>query len=184
MIFRNFVFYFLFILVIVSKEILVFNEEILVLFSFIIFFLIFQNYVFAILSFELNLRSNRIKEELYFYQQVLKKTLTHMVSYYNKQKFLNERIRLVLLIVDKNISYIFFSSISLHLKLLAFDIDNKLKKLAFNESKMTNLVQIRISFAINKKLLIIYNKMTKKIKKRIRKFLLNSISYLLLLNVK
>ena len=60
------------ILIILSKEILVFNEEILVLFSFVVFFSLSYNFVSGSISHELDLRSNKIKEEIDFYKEIIK----------------------------------------------------------------------------------------------------------------
>ena len=75
-------FFLLSILIVLSKEILVFNEEILVLFAFGIFIFLVYNFAGSLISIELDSRSVKIEEEFSFYKQMQQKTLNHLISYH------------------------------------------------------------------------------------------------------
>ena len=89
----------LFIVIVLSKEILVFNEEILVLFAFGIFIFLVYNFASDLISSELDSRSVKIQEEFNFYRSMQEKTLTHLIAYHNKQKLLSEEIKAIFAIM-------------------------------------------------------------------------------------
>jgi hypothetical protein len=166
----EFVFYVLTALIFLSKEILVFNEEILVLFSFLVFSFLFYYFIGSIFIVELDLRFNKIKNEFCFYQELHKKTLNYIISYYNKQKLLCEKLKLILLIVNKSIDFALCNSETLHLKLMMFNVNDKLKRLIINQSKIISLLQEKINLKLFVFLFIFYNKNKNKYKyKRIKR---------------
>ena len=73
----------LLILIVLSKEILVFNEEILVLFSSGIFIFLTYNFAGGMIALELDARANKIQEEFNYYRDMQEKTLIHLISYHN-----------------------------------------------------------------------------------------------------
>ena len=83
--FKYLLFFLLSILIVLSKEILVFNEEILVLFAFGIFIFLVYNFAGNLISLELDARSVKIEEEFGFYKHMQQKTLSHLISYHKKQ---------------------------------------------------------------------------------------------------
>jgi hypothetical protein len=136
------------ILIILSKEILVFNEEILVLFSFVVFFSLSYNFVSGSISHELDLRSNKIKEEFDFYKEMKEKTILHLVSYYKKQKSLSQKVKLIFYAVKNSIDFLLTHCLISYLKELTLDIEEKLKKTLNYQSKVVYLLQKKISSEI------------------------------------
>ena len=80
-------------LVALSKEFLVFNEEVLVLLAFAIFIYLLVNYGGEMIASELDARKEKIKEEFDLYKNLQEKTFTHLISYHQKQKLLNSEIK-------------------------------------------------------------------------------------------
>lgn len=173
----------LFILVIfvsLSKEILVFNEEILVFLSFILFSFISYDFVSNLFSSELNLRSLKIKEDFNFVNSVQEKTFIHLISYYNKQQLLCEKIQFMFLTIDKIISSFLNTITIVYFKLLVSSIDEKLRKTYFSQLKIFLLQQERINLELFCFLIFIYKNRTRRLssgKKTSLLTLLNSISF-------
>ena len=99
----------LLILIVLSKEILVFNEEILVLLSSGIFIFLTYNFASGMISLELDSRANKIQEEFNYYRDMQEKTLIHLISYHNKQKLLSEEIKAILLLFGSADSSLIFT---------------------------------------------------------------------------
>lgn len=132
-------------LISLSKEILVFNEEILVLFSFGIFIFLVYNFGSSMISSELDSRAIKIQEEFNYYKNMQEKTLTHLISYHKKQKLLSEEIKTIFAVIKKDISLIIVTYSQLFIKSLNNAIEDKLKKIIANQSKFDALLQIKIS---------------------------------------
>jgi len=175
MILNKYTLYILSILVILSKEILVFNEEILVLFSFVVFFSLSYNFVSDSISHELDSRSNKIKEEFDFYQEMKEKTIVHLVSYYKKQKSLSKKVKSVFYAVKNSLDFLLTYCLISYLRELTFDVEEKLKKILNYQSKVVYSLQKKISSEIFDYLYFAHLKG----KKKPFKLLLNSISSLL-----
>jgi len=135
----------LLIIVAFSKEVLVFNEEILVLFAFSIFVYIIYYFAGSITSLELDNRSNKIKEEFDLYKNIQVQTLTHLVSYHNKQKLLSEEIKSILSLTKNDINLLITNHSLLLLKLINVNIDEKLKKVVVNNTKNAWVLQSKIN---------------------------------------
>jgi len=175
MVSNKYIFIVLFVLTVLSKEILVFNEEILVLFSFVVFFNLSCRFITSSISYELDLRSNKIKEEFDFYREIQERTIAHLVSYYKRQKLLSLKIKQIFYSVKNSIDFLLIYCLVSYLKELTLDIDEKLKKILNNQSKITYLLQKKISLEVFDFLCFAYVKS----KKKPLRFLLNSVSYLL-----
>lgn len=67
-------------LVALSKEFLVFNEEVLVLLAFGIFICLLVNYGGGMIAGELDSRKEKIKEEFDLYKNLQEKTFAHLIS--------------------------------------------------------------------------------------------------------
>ena len=67
-------------LVALSKEFLVFNEEVLVLLAFAIFVYLLVNYGGEMIAAELDSRKEKIKEEFDLYKNLQEKTFTHLIK--------------------------------------------------------------------------------------------------------
>lgn len=163
--------------VVFSKEILVFNEEILVLFAFSIF--VYMSYYFAgtMVSLELDNRSNKIKEEFDLYKNIQVQTLTHLISYHNKQKLLSEEINGILSLTKKDLDLIMSNHSLLLSKSINTDIDEKLKKIVVNNTKTALVLQSKINDQLYAFLLSSYSNV--KDKNTSLLLLNNSISFLI-----
>jgi F0F1-type ATP synthase membrane subunit b/b' len=164
-------------LISLSKEILVFNEEILVLFSFGIFIFLVYNFGSTMISSELDSRAVKIQEEFNYYKNMQEKTLTHLVSYHKKQKLLSEEIKTIFVVIKKDISLIILTYSQLFIKSLNNAIEDKLKKIIASQSKFDSLLQIKISNELYVFLISKYS--SSKDKKISQMFLTNSINKLI-----
>jgi len=162
--------------VVFSKEILVFNEEILVLFAFSIF--VYMSYYFAgsMFSLELDNRSNKIKEEFDIYKNIQVQTLTHLISYHNKQKLLSEEIKSILSLTKNDINLIISNHSLLLLKSININIDEKLKKIVVNNTKTAWVLQSKINEQLYNFLLSSYSNV--KDKNITSSLLIESINFL------
>ena len=163
-------------LVALSKEILVFNEEILVLFSFGIFIFLVYNFGSTLISSELDSRAIKIQEEINYYKNMQEKTLNHLISYHEKQKLLSDEIKSILSITIKDINLILSTFSLLFVRSFNNIIEEKLKKIIATESKFNSLLQVKISNELHTFLISKYS-LTKD-KKSSLTLLSNSISYL------
>ena len=163
-------------LILLSKEILVFNEEILVLFAFGIFIFLVYNFAGDLLSIELDSRSAKIEEEFSFYKNIQQKTLIHLISYHKKQIFLSEEVKSIFSITRKDIDVIVYNYSQIFSKFLSISIDDKLKKIVSMEFKFNLLLQEKISSELYSYLSSKYSKNNDK--KASTRLLLNSISSL------
>nr|YP_009476730.1 ATP synthase F0 subunit 4 [Cryptomonas curvata]AVM81223.1 ATP synthase F0 subunit 4 [Cryptomonas curvata] len=159
-----------------SKEILVFNEEILVLFSFGIFIFLVYNFGSTMISSELDSRAVKIQEEFAYYRDMQEKTLTHLISYHKKQRLLSDEIKFIFLIVKKDIDLLILTYSKLFVKSFYNTIEEKLKKVVANESKFSSLLQAKISNEVYFFLISKYS--SNKDKKNSGILLNNSINYL------
>jgi len=166
----------LFIVIVLSKEILVFNEEILVLFAFGIFIFLVYNFASDLISSELDSRSIKIQEEFNFYKNMQEKTLTHLIVYHNKQKLLSEEIKAIFMITKKDISATLSTYSQLFIKSFLYTIEDKLKKILIGESKFNSLLQDKISSELYSFLISKYS--LNKDSKETLFFLNNSINFL------
>jgi hypothetical protein len=162
--------------IILSKEILVFNEEILVLFAFGIFIFLVYNFAGSLISVELDSRGVKIEEEFTFYRHMQQKTLTHLMSYHKKQILLSEEVKCIFLLTKDDIKIVISNYSQLFLKFLTNGIDDKLKKIVSVELKFNSLLQEKISFELYSFLIFKYSK--SKDKKASVMLLTNSIHFL------
>lgn len=169
-------FFLLFLLIVLSKEILVFNEEILVLFAFGIFIFIVYNFASSLISLELDNRSSKIEEEFSFYKNMQQKTLHHLISYHKKQVLLSEEINSIFSVARKDIERLVLNYSQLFLKLLANNIDDKLRKTISIELKFNSILQEKISSELYSFLSTNYIK--NRGKKTSSMFLTSSINFL------
>jgi len=163
-------------LIALSKEILVFNEEILVLFSFGIFIFLVYNFGSTLISLELDSRAVKIQEEFNYYKSIQEKTLNHLISYHKKQKLLSDEIKSILSITTKDISLILSTYSQLFVRSFNNIIEEKLRKIIATESKFNALLQTKISNELHVFLISKYS--SSKDKKSSLKLLSNSINYL------
>lgn len=165
----------LLILVVFSKEILVFNEEILVLLSFIVFSLLLHNFAISVFLLELNMRSCRIKEEFFYYKCLHKKTFIHFVSYFNKQRLLSEKVKIIFSVVGNNIESALSNNLLLFSNLLVLSVNDKLNRLVFFESSLIISLRREINLKLFAFLVVVYNKNRLRFKKSFLRFALNCL---------
>lgn len=146
------------ILIVLSKEILVFNEEILVLFAFGIFIFLVYNFAGSLISLELNARGVKIEEEFSFYKQMQQKTLSHLISYHKKQILLSDEVKSIFLVTKNDIKIVISNYSQLFLKFLTNGIEDKLKKIVSIELKFNSLLQEKISSELYSFLIFKYTK--------------------------
>ena len=72
-------------LIFISKEFIVFNEEILVLLAFFIFIFLVINYAKSAINESLNEKLEHIKNEFNFYKNLQKQTISYLIGYHKKQ---------------------------------------------------------------------------------------------------
>lgn len=175
MILRRYLHVLLLTFIVVSKEVLVFNEEILVLFSFIIFSSLAYNFITNFFSLELDLRSIKIQEEFRLYNETQDKVYYYLMSYYEKQRSLYKRVEFIFSTINKCIDFLLSNNVVTHIKLLIIDIDEKLKKIAIINSKLLFTMQREIA---SKLFTFLTLKHSNHSKKNSLRFLSSSISCL------
>jgi len=160
-----------------SKEVLVFNEEILVLFAFGVFIYLTYSFASQMISAELDSRSTKIQDEFSTYKNIQEKTLIHLISYHNKQKLLSEEIKSILQLTKKDIDLIIQNYTQTFVKQVNSNIEEKLKKVLINESKANLALQQKINDELYAFLINSYT--VAKTKKSSSLLLTNSIKTLL-----
>lgn len=160
-----------------SKEVLVFNEEILVLFAFGVFIYLTYSFASQMISAELDSRSTKIQDEFSTYKNIQEKTLIHLISYHNKQKLLSEEIKSILQLTKKDIDLIIQNYTQTFVKQVNSNIEEKLKKVLINESKANLALQQKINDELYAFLINSYT--VAKTKKSSSLLLTNSINTLL-----
>lgn len=78
-----------------SKEILVFNEEILIVLAFSIFIYLTANSASSMIADELNEKSKAIKTKFDVYKNIQEKTIMHLLSYHSKREILADKIKTI-----------------------------------------------------------------------------------------
>jgi hypothetical protein len=164
----------LFLVIILSKEVLVFNEELLILFAFLIFLFFVRNFASNFISIELDNRSNKIREDFNYFRDVQIKTYSHLIVYHTKQKLLSSEVNAISYNLKQSISLVLSIYNKKYLKSVSNVIDDKLKKVATHQLKFDSNLQHIIRIELCNFLKLQYNK-----KKNIRKlFLKKSIVFL------
>lgn len=163
----------LLVLIALSKEFLVFNEEVLVLLAFSIFIYLLVNYGGEMIASELDSRKEKIKEEFDLYKNLQEKTFTHLINYHQKQKLLSSEIKEVFEISKAEIANIekFYEN-SLQ-NYLVSNFEERLKRVSTNENKTNAALQKEIFTDLRAYLMDSYsvesNKMSKKNRKQLLK---------------
>ncbi len=175
MIFKNFVLFFLFFITILSKEILVFNEELLILFAFLIFLLFLRNYISYNISKELDARASKIKEDFDYFRNMQKKTFVFSVNYHIKQKSLSSEIIQIFQSLKQNILLILLTSSNKQSKNFNNQLEDKLRKIISHYIKLNIAMQNNISIKVYTYLKFQYIK-DKKMRKLISKKFISLLS--------
>lgn len=85
----------IFIIVIISKEILVLNEEILIVLAFTIFIYLILNNASSMISEELDQKAHSIKNKFDIYKNIQEKTILHLSNYFKKRELLSETLKII-----------------------------------------------------------------------------------------
>jgi hypothetical protein len=85
MFFEKYSHHLLLLLILISKECLILNEEILVLFSFIVFCRLIVTYISQLIEVELKIRTKKMKKSYNFLKQLQNKSLLLSKKYSEKQ---------------------------------------------------------------------------------------------------
>lgn len=81
------------IIIVLSKEFLVLNEEILIVLAFSIFIYLVLNNASFMISEELDEKSKTIQNKFDVYKNIQEKTILYLFDYYNKREILSEKIQ-------------------------------------------------------------------------------------------
>jgi len=131
-------------LIVLSKELLVFNEEALVLLAFALFIYLFLTYGGEVIAKELDSRKEKIKEEFDLYKNLQLKTFTHLVNYHKKQKLLNLEIKEILAISKLEILSIEKYYQCLLGSFIILNFEERLKRVLINENKTNTVLKKEI----------------------------------------
>lgn len=159
-------------LVALSKEFLVFNEEVLVLLAFGIFIYLMVNYGGEMIAGELDSRKEKIKEEFDLYKNLQEKTFTHLISYHKKQQSLSTEIKEVFDISKSEINNIEKYYENLFQNFLVSNFEERLKRVSINENKTNSALQKEIFVDLRAHLMDSYSIENGKMSKKNRKQLL------------
>tara|TARA_B110000305_G_C19361470_1_gene599690 strand:+ start:555 stop:1103 length:549 start_codon:yes stop_codon:yes gene_type:complete len=159
-------------LVALSKEFLVFNEEVLVLLAFGIFIYLMVNYGGEMIAGELDSRKEKIKEEFDLYKNLQEKTFTHLISYHKKQQSLSTEIKEVFDISKSEINNIEKYYENLFQNFLVLNFEERLKRVSINENKTNSALQKEIFVDLRAHLMDSYSIENGKMSKKNRKQLL------------
>lgn len=157
-----------------SKEFLVFNEEVLVLFAFGIFICLLVSYGGDMIGEELDSRKEKIEEEFDLYKNLQEKTFTHLVSYHEKQKLLSLEMKEML---DVSRSEILNTEIHYQNSLenfLSLNFEERLKRVSVNQNKTNGVLQKEIFVDLKLRLTESYSIENGKMSQKNRKQLLKN----------
>jgi F0F1-type ATP synthase membrane subunit b/b' len=161
-------------LVALSKEFLVFNEEVLVLLAFAIFVYLLVNYGGEMIAAELDSRKEKIKEEFDLYKNLQEKTFTHLINYHKKQKLLSSEIKEIFEISKSEIANIERYYENLLQNSLISNFEERLKRVSTNENKTNSALQKEIFSDLRAYLMDSYSVESGKMSKASRKQLLKT----------
>nr|YP_009476688.1 ATP synthase F0 subunit 4 [Proteomonas sulcata]AVM81181.1 ATP synthase F0 subunit 4 [Proteomonas sulcata] len=134
----------LLVLIFISKEILVFNEEILVLFAFGVFIFLVARFGSSMIIESLEERAIKINEEFTFYKELQQKTFLHLIDYHKKQMSLVEEVKEIFNFA-KSECHLLIQSFHLSLyNTLHNSLEEKLKRILSGQVKRNNSLQAQI----------------------------------------
>lgn len=157
----NLIFLLLFLL---SKEFLVFNEELLILFSFSLFFYLALTFGSSFLTLELNKQSSFIKDKLLDYKNLQKSIFNNLSSYYQQQSFLFSDIKEQYLTANKLTSIILKNSYIFLKRSIISQIEKKFKRLFSIIMKTKSIFHKLFSFITLELFFLVLNQLQKKVR--------------------
>lgn len=134
----------LLILVFISKEVIVFNEEVLVLFAFGVFIFLIARFASSMIIESLEERAVKINEEFTFYKNLQQKTFLHLIDYHKKQMSLVEEVKEIFEFAKAECTLLIKSfELSLY-NTLHISLEEKLKRILAGQIKRNNSLQNQI----------------------------------------
>ena len=140
----RYLFFCFLILIAFSKEVLVFNEEVLILFCFSVFIYLIINYGGDMIASELDSRNKKIKEELDLYKNLKATTLNHLVSYHQKQKLVNFELKQILDFSKNEIKPIELHYENFVDSIVTLNFEERLKRVVVSENKIDAAFQKQV----------------------------------------
>ena len=128
-------------LIFISKEFIVFNEEILVLLAFFIFIFLVINYAKSSINESLNDKLEQIKNEFDFYKNLQKQTISYLIGYHKKQTLLVDNIKKILFFSKEELKYIEKSYVFFWSNKLRTNFEDMLKKIVSCEFQKNIFIQ-------------------------------------------
>lgn len=163
----------LLVFIFISKEFIVFNEEVLVLVAFFIFIFLIINYAKASINESLKSKLEEIRNEFDFYKNLQKQTVSYLINYHKKQTLLVENIKKILVFSKEELKFIESCYTILWRNKVKLNFEEKLKKLVNCESQKNAFIQafylsnLNDFFITRYQLLLKFAVFNKKIRKNI-----------------
>jgi len=126
----------------ISKEILVFNEETLVLVSFVAFVVVITTYTRDMVIEELEGRAQQIRKDFDYFLALRAEVLATLINYHRKQTTLFEEIVSIFEFSQREIQKILTLRQRSFEHQLTAQMEQKLARIAANESKVVQEVQL------------------------------------------
>lgn len=131
----------LLVFVFISKEFIVFNEEVLVLLAFFTFIFLVINYAKESINESLNSKLEEIKNEFDFYKNLQKQTVSYLINYHKKQTLLVDNVKKILIFSKTELQFIENCFSVLWKNKVKANFEDKLRKLANCESQKNSFIQ-------------------------------------------
>ena len=158
----------LLLIIIASKELLVFNEEILILFAFSLFIYLVATKAGSLITNDLDTNISEIKNKFLTYKNLKEKSILYAINYIQRQNLLSLKIQNLIkiktfytnkLLVSYNINIKKYIVMYLEESLARFALNERTKKIAFHNAYISfvfNFVKIIkknvFQYKVNKKL--------------------------------
>lgn len=139
----------LFIIFVCAKEILVFNEEILIVIAFSLFLYLVLQYGSSMIATELDDKAKIIQNKFDIYKNIEEKTMIHLINYHKKREFLSEKIKLLSNIKKSRINIIQQYYKAILLKQVLLQTEETLNRLIFNEFSTLFILQEKFIIKLN-----------------------------------
>jgi len=138
------------VIIVFSKEILVFNEEVLIVLAFSIFIYLVLNGASSMIAEELDEKAQSIQNKFNVYNDIQEKTIVYLCDYYTKREFLSTKIQKIETIQKARVSTIErYVKINCQ-KLVVSHIEDILTRFVLNEYISKNAFQQRFISKLNK----------------------------------
>nr|YP_009476679.1 ATP synthase F0 subunit 4 [Storeatula sp. CCMP1868]AVM81172.1 ATP synthase F0 subunit 4 [Storeatula sp. CCMP1868] len=165
--------------ILISKEFIVFNEEVLVLLAFLVFIFLVIKFVKNSINDSLNEKLEIIRKEFEFYKNLQKQTISYLINYHLKQISLVKNMKTILNLGNMELNYtkdyfslFWFNKVKVNFeektkKLTSFEFQKNLFIQSFYVSNLVNALIIEYSLLNQFITTVKLNSHTKKLKKSI-----------------